>query len=494
MRYALIPLVTVAGFFAACSSESSPAGGESSSSSGEASSSGGSSGQASSSGGSSGGVDGGKVFPAAKGDPCRGFELPVDQHYVPSGMCARLVATNIGGIRQITFAPNGDLWGVNSGGSIYRMRDANDDGFYAASEITKYAETGGNGNNVHLDVAGGFIYAGSPDGVVRFPYSETAPSGGTAEVVVNNQPAGGHATHTVHVYDGYLYVQSGSAGNATITGTMTPYDTARSLIKRFQLSTFQAGTPINFATAGEIVTGGLRNTNGFTRNAAGKMFGVVNGLDGQSYGGQDVHNDNPGEQVLEIAMGKNYGYPFCFTAQRVVTGGTNVIAPGTQLANVGSPSPKDDNWCATNSSQPATFIQAHSAPLDITFFDVQPTGSLPEKYRGGAFVALHGSWNRSPATGYKVIWIPFDANGKAPMPTSTTTATTFPYETMFGGGDSTGPLDGDWNWASVPDTDASPAYSDGNVRPSGVAVGPVDGALYIAADTGGKIYRVGVKK
>ena len=236
MRHAIIPLVIVAGCFgfAACSSEEATTDNSSSgSSSGGASSSGtaSSSGQASSSGGSSGGVDGGKVFPAAKGDPCRGFELPADQHYVPSGMCARLVATNIGGIRQITFAPNGDLWGVNSGGSIYRMRDADDDGFFAANEITKYAETGGNGNNVHLDIAGGFIYAGSPSGVVRFPYSETEASGGTAQVVINNQPTGGHATHTVHVYDGYIYVQSGSAGNATITGTASPYDTARSLIR-----------------------------------------------------------------------------------------------------------------------------------------------------------------------------------------------------------------------------------------------------------------------
>jgi glucose/arabinose dehydrogenase len=485
-------LVTVAGFFAACSSEQTPADSSSSSSSGGASSSGASSGQASSSGGSSGGgADSGKVYPAAKGDPCRGVELPENQHYVPAGMCARLVATNIGGIRQITFAPNGDLWGVASNGNVYRMRDADDDGFFAASEIVKYAETGGNGNNVHLDVAGGFIYAGSPGGVVRFPYSETEASGGTAEVVVSNQPSTGHGTHTVRVYDGYLYVQSGSLGNATISGTASPYDTSRSLIKRWQLSSFQAGTPFNFTNSGEIVSHGLRNTNGFARSAAsGKIFGVVNGLDNQAYGGADVHNDNPGEQVVEIAATKNYGYPFCFTAQAVESG-NNVVAAGTQLVNAASPTAKDDTWCAANSSPPATFIQAHSAPLDITFFDEQATGNLPEKYRDGAFVALHGSWNRSPPTGYKVIWIPFDASGKAPMPTTAKVndelVTTFPYETMFGGGDTNGPQDGDWNWSAS-------TYSDGNVRPSGVAVGPVDGALYVAADTGGKIYRVGIKK
>lgn len=492
MRHALIPLILVAGFFAACSSEQTPADSSSSSSSGGASSSGGSSsGQASSSGGSSGGgVDSGKVFPAAKGDPCRGFEIPADQHHVPAGMCARLVATNIGGIRQIAFAPNGDLWGA-AGGSIFRMRDGDDDGFYAANEIVKYGDTGGNANSVHLDVAGGYVYSGSPSGVVRFPYSETAASGGAPEVVVSNQPGGGHGTHTAHVYDGYLYVQSGSVGNATISGTASPYDTSRSLIKRFALASFQAGTPFDWASSGEIVSAGLRNTNGFARSAtSGKIFGVVNGLDDQSYGGDDVHNDNPGEQVIEIAMGKNYGYPFCFTAQAVESGG-NVVAAGTQLVNAGSPMAKDDTWCATNSAKPATFVQAHSAPLDISFFDEQPAGNLPDKYRGGAFVALHGSWNRSPNTGYKVVFIPFDASGNAAMPTTAKVAdklvTTFPYETVFGGGNATAAVDGDWSWMANP-------YSDGNVRPSGVAVGPVDGSLYIAADTGGKIYRVGVKK
>lgn len=484
----LIPLVIVAGAFAACSSEQTPSSGNASSSSGGASSSGGSSGQASSSSG--GGADSGKVYPAAKGDPCRGFAIPTDQHYVPAGMCARLVATNVAGIRQITFAPNGDLWGVATNGNVYRMRDADDDGFFASTEIVNYAKTGGNGNNVHLDVAGGFIYAGSPGGVVRFPYSETEPSGGAPENVVTNQPSGGHSTHTVHVYDGYLYVQSGSAGNATISGTASPYDQSRSLIKRFPLASFQAGSPFNWATSGEIVSAGLRNTNGFARHSSGKIFGVVNGLDEQAYAGQDVHNDNPGEQVVEIAAGKNYGYPFCFTAQAIESGG-NVVAAGTQLVNAASPSAKDDNWCATNSTKPATFVQAHSAPLDITFFDDHPAGGLPEKYRGGAFVALHGSWNRNPNTGNKIVWIPFDAQGTAAMPTTAKVndklVTTFPYETVLGGGDTTGPQDGEWAWNADP-------YADGKFRPAGVAVGPVDGALYVAADEGGKIYRVGVEK
>jgi len=210
----------------------------------------------------------------------------------------------------------------------------------------------------------------------------------------------------------------------------------------------------------------------------------VNGLDDIHYQGNDVHNDNPGEQVLELGLGKNFGYPFCFTAQRVIVA-NKVVPPNTQLLNEDFASGHDDAWCAANSTPPATFVQAHSAPLDITFFDAAPIGGLPEQFRGGAFISLHGSWNRSPATGYKVVWVPFDKSGNPPIPTSDMNTTTFPYQTVFGGGDTNGASDGPWSW-----NDGTNGESP---RPVGVAVSPIDGALYISSDASGKIYRVGIQ-
>ena len=425
----------------------------------------------------------------AVGDPCRGTALSADA-YTPAGMCTRLVykGTSIQGIRQIAFASNGDLFAQTGTGQILLLRDENNDGTYSQAETHAWAKTDGNGNNAHIDEAGGYVYAGSNDGVHRFKYDPTSLTGGPLEKVVIKQPAGGHTKHTTHVYDGFLYVHSGSAGNITheSANPIGEYDTTRSLIRRFDLSKLDPTKPFEWLT-GEIVTSGLRNANGFRRNeTTKKIYAVVNGLDNVTHKGVDVHQDNPGEQVLEIAAGKKYGYPFCYTAQRVVDG-TNVMVPGTQLANADYANPHDDAWCAANSAPPTTFIQAHSAPLDITFFDTQPTGNLPEKYRGGAFVALHGSWDRTAATGYKVIWIPFNTDGTAPMPTSTKDTTTFPYEVVFGGADDKGqPQDGDWQWVAN-------GASDGP-RPSGVAISPIDGALYIAADTPGSIYRVGVTK
>lgn len=412
--------------------------------------------------------------------PCPdGFGLPPDQHFAAPGVCASVAAQNLGGLRQLHFAPNGELFGVTKNGKIQRFFDANKDGMFSEDEIVDYANTGGNGNNAHVD--GGFLYAGSPNGVKRFTYAPGAANGGAGEDVVVGQPSDGHNFHTVHVYDGHLYVHSGSADN--MANTMRPaYDTTRSLVKRFDLASFVSGTPFQW-TAGEVVTTGLRNMVGYTKAANGKMFGVVNGMDNVRADNVDVHNDNPGEQIVELGMGKSYGYPFCFTAQNVKMNGVLVTA-GTQISNELF-NDHDNAWCAANSLQPATFVQAHSAPLDITFFDSQPKGGLPERWRKGAFVALHGSWDREPSTGYKVVWVPFDANGVAPMPTANADGTTtFPYETVFGGGKKGAPKDGAWTWAGV-DQGEDP-------RPVGVAVSPIDGALYVSSDQSGYIYRVAI--
>jgi hypothetical protein len=66
------------------------------------------------------------------------------------------------------------------------------------------------------------------------------------------------------------------------------------------------------------------------------------------------------------------------------------------------------------------------------------------------------------------------------------TATTFPYETVFGGGDATGPKDGAWSWSANGLGDST--------RPVGVAISPIDGALYVSSDSGGLVYRIGIQK
>ncbi|MEO8900643.1 MAG: hypothetical protein ABI488_03305 [Polyangiaceae bacterium] len=450
----------------------------------------------------------GRAAPPSNGtlpDPCRGLALPSSQVFVAPGMCASVVASKQGELRQITFAPNGDLFGVTIPGSIRRFRDSNKNGVFEPNEVIEWANTGNeNGNNCDIDTQAGFLYAGTKDGVKRWKYAPQLDHGGPGEDVMVGQPGGGnHPFHPVHVYDGYMYVDSGSEHNA-VQINPPAYDTERSVMKRFDLAKFTPGKPFQWKD-GEVFVSGVRNVTGFTRNAAGRMVGVLSGIDDLRYQGEDIHADNPGEEIVSLEKNKAYGYPFCFAAARV-TRGNLLVPPGTKLhAEWASQNPLvsatgsgvDDSWCGEHADPPLTFMQAHSSPLGITFFD-GPNGALPARYRGGAFVALHGSWDRTPSTGYKVIWVPFDAEGNAKLPYSTAETTTYPYEVVFGGGASGVAHDGAWAWSAG-------ALGESPVRPVGVAISPIDGALYISSDNGtvplkrssnndaqGNLYRVGL--
>jgi glucose/arabinose dehydrogenase len=431
------------------------------------------------------------------GDLCRGIELPTGQYYVQNGLCVRAVAANQGQLRQITFDAQGALLGVTVNGAILRYRDLNNDGMYSgAEEISQIADTGGNGHNVHYDVTSGYLYAGTPTGVRRWAYQPTATTLGAGEQVVIDQPSTGlNPFHTVHLYDGWLYVSSGSESNVA-TPAAPAYDTHRSVLKRFRISDFTAGTPFAW-TSGEVYSAGIGNMLGFTRNQLGRMYGVDTGIDNLVYANQDEHLDNPGDELLLLQPGGTYGYPYCFTASHIVANNI-VVNPGTQLATgvSGFTNPHDDLWCANNSAAPITFVPPHSSPTDLVFFDAAaPAGGLPETLRGGAFVALHGSNNLTPSVGYQVIYVPFTANGTATRPTADQDRTTFPFPVIFGGAAGTSAVAGRWQWQSG-------AFGENPVRPIGVAISPIDGALYISSDNGsvsagtpqGYIYRVATQR
>ena len=398
-------------------------------------------------------------------------------------MCARTVATGQAGLRQIVFSSNGDLWGVTANGQIKRFRDANGDGVYQSGEIVNWASTGGNGQNVPHRRGGRLSLLRAPRAACGAGCrGDTIDSGGTGQDVMTGQPGNGnHPKHTVHVWDNWMYVMSGSSGNVS-SSSNTSYDTGRNLIRRFNLASF-SGTAFNWMTAARCIVDGTRNVLGFNRDAMGGMYGVQNGQDDVTYGGSDVHNDNPGEVILRLEAGSHHGYPFCFVAQRI-----NSIAPGTQVSSaIFAGNQRDDAWCqnTTNAARPVTFLQAHTAPMDIIFFlPGLPAGALPEKWRNGAFVSLHGSWNRMPATGFKVVWVPFNADGTSPLPTNSGSSTTFPYEVVLSGGNASASTDGMWNISG----------GETNVRPVGLAISPIDGALYISSDTGGYVYRVGTQR
>jgi glucose/arabinose dehydrogenase len=306
----------------------------------------------------------------------------------------------------------------------------------------------------------------------------------------------------VHVYDGWLYVHSGSENNA-VAPAAPEYDTNRAVLKRFRLADYAPGVPFQW-TDGEVIARGIRNMVGYTQNAKGRMYGVVNGLDDLMYGGVDVHQNNPGDDIVRIEPGLEHGYPFCFTAANIELE-NGMVTAGTQLVSATDPSapdpnftnPHDDTWCAENSEPPVTFVVPHSAPLDITFNDGKE-GNLPKEWRNGAFVALHGSWDTSPSVGHEVLFIPFDEDGRAPMPEAKVEGTEFPFTVVFGGGNAAEHRDGIWGWGIM-------GLGEDPVRPVSVAISPIDGALYVSSDNGslafgrntpkqGAIYRIGLDR
>jgi glucose/arabinose dehydrogenase len=428
-----------------------------------------------------------------RGVPCGPRGLPPEQHFVSEGLCARVVAHDQGQLRGLTFTPSGDLFAVTSDGTIKRYRDVDKDGIYAPDppETITWAKLGEDdkaGHNCHLD--GEDLYCGTKSGVKKWRVRPEANQGGAGEDVIVGAPEGGrHPKHPVGVWDGWLYVVSGSAQNA-IDPMPADYDRHRGVVKRFPLAKLTPGRPFSWA-AGEVYARGLRNLTAFARDPRGRIIGVDNGLDDLRYQGEDVHEDNPAEVVLAVEPGKAYGWPFCFYAQRVVAQG-NVVTPGTPLASEFASSPipvvkeiakttksnKADSWCAANAAPIASFVQAHSSALAITFPTPGATFALPTRWQSGAFIALHGSWNRARSTGFKVVWLPVANDGTIPMPKSTAEKTDFPYEVVFGGGKHGAPKDGDWSWR-VGDA------GEDSVRPAGLALSPIDGALYVASDNAG---------
>lgn len=373
---------------------------------------------------------------------------------LPSGFCAWTWASNLGSPRGITRNANGDILLIERGqGRITLLHDDNGNGISESNERVVLATSSGLNHGIAIN--GGYLYASNSTTVYRWPYSGGRQPLGAAQTVVTGIPSGGHSTRTLAFdRDGNLYVSVGSQGNIDT-------NTSRAHVLRYAASAL--GTSSTWAQ-GESFATGLRNEVGLTLDGQGRMWGVENGSDNLSRSdlGGDIHNDNPGEELhLFAEAGRFWGYPYCWSEYSLPAGvgmgrGTQWADPSTM--NDGTHS---DTWCrnTANVARPALVMQAHSAPLDIKFL----TGSgFPAELVGSALVTFHGSWNRSPATGYKVVRIPFGQDG---MPSGDPV----PFLEYSGAGD-TGS-----GWPH---------------RPVGLEIG-LDGRLFITSDDSGVVIAVG---
>jgi glucose/arabinose dehydrogenase len=361
---------------------------------------------------------------------------------VPAGFTVSLWAAGLSEPRVVRTAPDGMVFVAESGAGRVLAYHPRPDG--SAGQATVFASGLERPFGIAFYPPGPaprFVYIAETGRVVRYPWSPGVPrANGKAEVIVPRLPTGGHWTRDLAFSpDGRrLFVSVGSDSNlaqlANPPGGWQAWQDAHGLGAAWGEEAGRADV-LAFdpeGHGGQAFATGLRNCAGLTvQPGNGALWCAVNERDG-------LGDNLPPDYATHVAQGGFYGWPWFYIGQH----------PDPRLHGAGAE-------LAAHVVVPDVLIPPHSAPLGIAFY----TGTLfPAEYRGDAFVALHGSWNRAHRTGYKVVRL------------------------RMQDGRPTGEVD-DFLTGFVAD--------DGEVwgRPVDVAVAP-DGSLLVTEDGNGTIWRV----
>jgi glucose/arabinose dehydrogenase len=377
---------------------------------------------------------------------------------LPDGFCAAVVADGLGAPRHMDVSPEGDLYVAVRGGragpgAALVLRDTSGDG--VADLRATFDDVGGTGIELWRD----WVYVGHDDAVVRYRIDPAALApAGPPEVVISGLPAhGGHSAKPVEITpDGRLFLNVGSSSNSCQVQNREAGSPGKDPCEELDASAgiwaFSADTPGQTFEDGERFATGMRNTVALHLNPLdGELYGAIHGRDQLHQNWGEVYDaeagaELPAEELVRIREGDDFGWPYCYFDHLQ---GVKVLAPeyGGDRETVGRCAEKKD---------PLVAFPGHWAPNDLAFYDGD---GFPDRYRGGVFIAFHGSWNRAPLPqeGANVVFVP-RAAGELGDPE------------VF--------AEGAGNWAASRDH-----------RPTGLAVGP-DGSLYISDDAGGRIWRV----
>jgi len=311
--------------------------------------------------------------------------------------------------------------GVPSANRITLLRDTRNAG--AVDMRTVFLQ--GLNSPFGMALVGNNLYVACTDAILRFPYTPGATQITQPGEKIVDLPAGTINHHwtknVIASADGSrLYVTVGSNSNVAERGMENEVD--RAAILEVDLATRRS----------RVFASGLRNPNGLGwQPQTGALWTVVNERD-------ELGSDLVPDYLTSVKDGGFYGWPYSYFGAHV----DERVQP-----------PRPDLVAAAIA--PDYALGAHVAPLGMTFYSAT---LLPSRFAGGAFIGEHGSWNRRPLSGYKVVFVPF-ANGRP---------SGLPEDVLTGFVNDSG---------------------DAHGRPVGVAVDR-GGALLVADDVGNTIWRV----
>lgn len=339
------------------------------------------------------------------------------------------------------------------------LRDTDGDG-KADREEEFGDQPGGTGMGIH----DGYLYFSTSTAVYRYRLAEELVPPGDGEVMIDGFPQQGQHDAKPIAFDpqGHIYVTVGAPSNACQEEARTPgspgIDPCPQRDWQAAIYRFDADTPGQTQQGdGMAYARGIRNAMALDWNpAADKLYALQHGRDSLSTLWPELFTDEesaelPSEELLVVEQGSDFGWPYCYWDHLQ---DKRLLAPeyGGDGREVGR--------CA-EFGEPAVAFPGHWAPNDLVFYEGE---QFPSRYRGGAFVAFNGSWNRAPLPqeGFKVVFVPMTGGSPAGE-----------YEVFADGFAGAAPI------------------QMGNVtaRPTGLAVG-ADGSLFIADGLRGKVWRI----
>jgi len=385
---------------------------------------------------------------------------------LPPGFKAETVVQSLGSNRHLVVNSNGDVYvklsRLKDGKGILVLRMKNGK-YETVNSFGNYTGTG-------IAIKSGYLYATSDNSVYRYKLNannEVADPEHPENIVTGLVSGNQHSSKSIAIdNDGNLYVTIGAPSNACQVQDRTPaspgQDPCPILEKAGGLWQFKADKLNQSYAQGTRYATGIRNIVGIDWNTKEKqLYAVQHGRDQLAQLFSDLYSNEesaelPAEEFFLVKKGSDFGWPYCYYDQLQKK---KILGP--EYGGDG----KKQGRCA-DKDQPIMGFPGHWAPNDLLFY----TGKMfPDKYKNGAFIAFHGSWNMSPLkqAGYNVVFVPFK-NGK---PSGN-------YEIFANGFAGKKSIDGP---------------GQAKYRPCGLAQGS-DGALYISDDKVGRIWKIVYEK